>query len=75
MRLTPFLLPLLFASLGLSASAEPKDTTRPIRTEKGEPRVRDASTARAASERTPAPATGRSRPYRAPKPGEGEPKG
>ncbi|NTV74676.1 MAG: hypothetical protein HGA66_10770 [Holophaga sp.] len=74
MRLAPFLLPILFASLGLSASAEPKDTTRPVRTEKGEPRVRDASTARAASARVPAPATSRSRPYRAPRPGEGEPR-
>ncbi|GEM_PF-5469405 len=72
MRRTPILLALLVASLGLPASEAPKDTTRPVRTEKGEPRVRDAAKGRAASERVPAP--GRTRPYQPAKPGEGAPK-
>ncbi|MDP1833180.1 MAG: hypothetical protein Q8K67_14060 [Geothrix sp.] len=48
-----------------------------FRAGKGEPRVRDAEAARTASPRPPNQVqdTGRTRPYQAAKPGEGEPKG
>lgn len=48
-----------------------------FRAGKGEPRVRDGEAARTASPRTPNQAqdAGRTRPYQAPKPGEGAPKG
>lgn len=74
MRLILPVLPILLASLGAFAeppASGPKNLTQPIRTGKGQPRVREATTA----QRTTAPATGRTRPYQAPKPGEGAPKG
>ena len=74
---------LLAASLpAFSAQPEPPSPgsthrVQVLRAGKGEPRVRDAVAARKASPRTPdqGQGTGRTRPYQAAKPGEGEPKG
>jgi len=73
---------LLTAGLpALAAQTEPADPspahrTQVLRPGKGEPRVRDAASARKATDRPAAPAegNGRSRPYQIPKPGEGAPK-
>ncbi len=79
------LIPMLLLAANLPAfSAQPESPTpgsthriQVFRAGKGEPRVRDAAAARTASPRTSnqAQETGRTRPYRAAKPGEGEPKG
>lgn len=60
-----------------SPSAGSSHRTQVLRPGKGEPRVRDAVPARTSSPRTPEqnPDKGRTRPYQAPKPGEGTPKG
>lgn len=65
-----------FAAQTEPAGASPTHRTQVLRPGKGEARVRDASAARTASPRPtpPAEGTGRSRPYQAPKPGEGAPK-
>lgn len=84
MRFTMSPVAMILMTAGLSALAaqpEPADPspthrTQVLRPGKGESRVRDAAAARKASDRPSAPAegSGRSRPYQAPKPGEGEPK-
>lgn len=84
MRITLPPVAMILLTAGVSAFAvqsEPPGSnsthrTQVFRSGKGEPRVRDAATARTASARSAAPAegTGRSRPYQAAKPGEGAPK-
>ncbi len=68
--------PSAFAAQTEPAGASPTHRTQVLRPGKGEARVRDAASARKASDRPPTPAegSGRSRPYQAPKPGEGAPK-
>lgn len=85
MRRIVYMIPLFILATGFSAFADqpasPKagatHSIQILRAGKGEPRVRDAAAARTAAPRTPDPAegTGRTRPYQAAKPGEGEPKG
>ncbi len=80
--MSPVAMILLTASMSaLAAQSEPTGSspthrTQVLRPGKGEARVRDAASARKASERPAAPVegSGRSRPYQAPKPGEGAPK-
>jgi hypothetical protein len=85
MRRTLPILSALLVLLGLPAlpagleatGRSPVKITRIIRSGTGEPRVRDSSAARTASPRSvdQLEATGRTRPYQVPMPGEGAPKG
>ena len=78
-------MPMILLAAGLSASSPEPELPSPapahriqvLRAGKGEPRVRDAATARKAPPRASnkAEGTARSRPYQPAKPGEGEPKG
>jgi len=65
-----------FAAQAEPAGASPTHRTQVLRAGKGEPRVRDAASARRATDRPQAAAEGRgrSRPYQPAKPGEGAPK-
>lgn len=77
-------LPMILLAASLPAFAVQPESPNPgsahriqvFRAGKGEPRVRDAGTARTATPRPPSQAqdTARTRPYQAAKPGEGEPK-
>lgn len=77
-------MPMILLAASLPAFAVQPESPNPgsshriqvFRAGKGEPRVRDAGTARTATPRTPSKAQGadRTRPYQAAKSGEGEPK-
>lgn len=85
MRRLMNILPMILLMAGLPAHSVQSEAPNPsathriqvFRTGKGEPRVRDAVAARTASQPKPdlAQPKGTSRPYKAPKPGEGAPKG